>query len=379
MGHLTYTLKNNSLNSDEYYKKIEIVKNEVINVLFNKSRLYINEFSKYIEYYSVEKLRSDKEYFIELLLLGVLKVEYASYMGNISIFEKIIFYILTKYRRVNLFKEKVDKLRGIMNTKILLNKKASHYGGYDINNLIHWLKCSGEFEEELIRIRNWEQYLKDKDDNYRKNFLEFVKNIALEFKVMCEKNLSTYVGHVDEYLKKYKENHKNKEDIIYCGKGKIQYYFNMVCSEIMNDVYKDIFFDKKHKLIFLPACMKQQEKKCMNTKHKKGYKCIGCSDLCNINKLRNQGEVYGFEVCIIPHETDLTSLKSKDNSSYGIVGIACVLNLVSGGFKALRLGFIPQCIILDEVGCSNHWLLDQGKMTEINEKRLLSIFKNRCN
>ena len=104
---------------------------------------------------------------------------------------------------------------------------------------------------------------------------------------------------------------------------------------------------------------------------------MGCSSSCNVNKLRKQGEIYGFEVSVIPHEADLTSLKNRDNSSYGIVGIACVLNLVSGGFKALRLGFIPQCVILDEVGCRNHWLLDHGRMTGINDARLLSMIKKQ--
>ena len=104
---------------------------------------------------------------------------------------------------------------------------------------------------------------------------------------------------------------------------------------------------------------------------------MGCSSSCNVNKLRKQGEIYGFEVSVIPHEEDLTSLKNRDNSSYGIVGIACVLNLVSGGFKALRLGFIPQCVILDEVGCRNHWLLDHGRMTGINDARLLSMIKKQ--
>ena len=119
MCYLTYNLKFNSSNSDGYYAKIKIVKDEIMDILFNKSKLYINEFSKYIEFYKIETLRSDEEYFIELLLLGILKREYDFYTGNINIFEKTVFYLLIKYRSLNLFKEKVDKLRGIMNTKIL--------------------------------------------------------------------------------------------------------------------------------------------------------------------------------------------------------------------------------------------------------------------
>ncbi|WP_294403864.1 DUF116 domain-containing protein [uncultured Clostridium sp.] len=187
--------------------------------------------------------------------------------------------------------------------------------------------------------------------------------------------MGIFLGNVEKYLSGYRIDHENKEDIIYCGKGKIQYYFNMVCSEIMNDVYRNRFLDTEHKLVILPACMRQQEKMCLSRKGERGYKCMGCSPLCNVNKLRKQGEIDGFEVTVIPHETDLSSLHRSDNSSYGIVGIACVLNLVSGGFKALRLGFMPQCVVLDEVGCSNHWFLKKGKMTGINKSKLLSLFK----
>ena len=77
---------------------------------------------------------------------------------------------------------------------------------------------------------------------------------------------------------------------------------------------------------------------------------------------------------VIPHETNLLNAKREDNEKIGIIGIACVLNLISGGWKALRLGFIPQCVILEECGCSNHWL-KESKMTAINEERLSYIVK----
>ena len=32
---------------------------------------------------------------------------------------------------------------------------------------------------------------------------------------------------------------KNREDLIYCTKGKVQYYFNMVSAQIMNEIYSE--------------------------------------------------------------------------------------------------------------------------------------------
>lgn len=374
MCYLTYNLKCDSKNSDIYYKKVEDTKDKVLGALLNRCKIYIDDFSEYIKRAGIEKIRTDKEYFIELLLIGVLKNEYDLYTGNVKISQKIIFDFLNKCRSIDLFKVKADKLRGKMNTKILLKKNEGRiYPDYTMNRLIQWLKCSGDFEEEVIRLSNWRNYLKNKEESFREEFLKFVLKLAFDFRDICEKYLNIYVRNVDKYIKEYRINYENREDVIYCGKGKIQYYFNMVCSEIMNDVYRNKFLNTKYKLVFLPACMRQQEKKCMSIKSERGYKCKGCSPLCNINNIRKQGKIHDFQVNVIPHETDLSSLEKKDNRFYGIIGIACVLNLISGGFKALRLGFIPQCVTLDEVGCQNHWFLKKGRMTEINEERLLSI------
>ena len=76
----------------------------------------------------------------------------------------------------------------------------------------------------------------------------------------------------------------------------------------------------------------------------------------------------------ITNETFMQFFINK-NKNIGIIGIACIPNLISGGFKALRLGFIPQCVVLDYCGCSNHWLYKKH-MTKINENRLLYIILN---
>ena len=51
----------------------------------------------------------------------------------------------------------------------------------------------------------------------------------------------------------------------------------------------------------------------------------------------------------------------------GLIGIACVPKLYSGGLKAIRLGYIPQCMPLDFSGCKAHWQ-ERDIMTTINFK-----------
>ncbi|WLD29947.1 MULTISPECIES: DUF116 domain-containing protein [unclassified Clostridioides] len=59
-----------------------------------------------------------------------------------------------------------------------------------------------------------------------------------------------------------------------------------------------------------------------------------------------------------------------DVEDVGIIGVACVLNLISGGWKVKNFGFVPQCVVLDYCGCKNHWH-EKGIVTDINVDRLL--------
>ncbi len=61
-----------------------------------------------------------------------------------------------------------------------------------------------------------------------------------------------------------------------------------------------------------------------------------------------------------------TYLLSTDT---GIVGIACVLNLISGGWRLNDIVIPAQCVLLDYCGCKNHWN-KEGVPTEINFNRL---------
>jgi len=50
-----------------------------------------------------------------------------------------------------------------------------------------------------------------------------------------------------------------------------------------------------------------------------------------------------------------------------------IINLLSGGWKAKRIGLIPQCVLLDYCGCK-HWH-ENGIVTNININELLSKIK----
>jgi Uncharacterized conserved protein len=89
------------------------------------------------------------------------------------------------------------------------------------------------------------------------------------------------------------------------------------------------------------------------------------------------GRKYDFEVTIVPHESTISSREKEAGlleKDIGAVGVACVLNLISGGLMLKGLGIPAQCVILDYCGCKNHWH-DQGIPTDINMEQLKQMVK----
>ncbi|MNP26679.1 hypothetical protein D3C76_1195440 [compost metagenome] len=91
-----------------------------------------------------------------------------------------------------------------------------------------------------------------------------------------------------------------------------------------------------------------------------------------------KGAAEGFEVILISHESDAFSHRLIDRllrEGTAIVGVACVLNLVSGGLRAKAAGLAAQCVVLDYCGCGRHWDDAGGFPTDLNLNRLQAILR----
>lgn len=369
----TYSLKLEGEEfSNQYYKDIKKVSDDVLLLIDKLGKEYIEEFMQFIKNTNIEALRSYEEYKIEFLLLGVLFIEY---IDNARAFKKVIrapFKYLNKKRNENKKnKEKIDYYRGILINKFLIKTK----GGRDYPNikglflLRDWLIATNDFNEEVYRINTWIKFFTSKRLSYVENALFITIQVGNQFLELAEKSLWKYTRDVYTYLEHQKERKAKREDVIFCGKNEIQYYFNMVCAEIMNKVYLDEYLKCNDKYIFLPGCMRQTDKDCASIITMRGLKCKSCTPSCNVNKVSRFAKENNMNVFIIPHESSIFKLQNYEGKK-GLIGVACVLNLMSGGWKALRLGYIPQCVVLDYCGCKAHW---QSKdiMTSININMLL--------
>ena len=373
MEKITYFLCESNESSTEFYKKNLNFSKKVLNKLEGNFSNDINDYMNYINKNNMEQLRSKSEYLLEILMIGVFSKEHVNKAISLSKIPRNILIKLSTLREKESIKKIVDINRGLLEY-LFLNRRSNDKVKISLENykkLVNYLKACGDYKEEAKRLEVWISYFfslnKNKVEKILTSYLEFAKY----FEDISQEVLGIYTKNVNLFLKNIDKKYKYREDFLFCSRKEVEYHLNMVGAQIMNEAYRKEFLKTKEKRLLLPSCMRiKDEKNCKAIKTEEGYICNSCSKNCNVNKYDKLGKKYNFQVYIIPHESSISVKNKIKDSHIGIIGVACVLNLISGGLKAKNLGFVPQCVFLDYCGCKDHWH-DKGIITDINMSYLL--------
>ena len=212
---------------------------------------------------------------------------------------------------------------------------------------------------KLAKIRRNNTQIKEDIDYIKGHIIteKLTKNTKKEipFTTTSIDKLFDYLSATGEYYFELKELNYFKEYLKTKNKTEIEKILKQVLN--FSDYFKTITNKTLHKYTYNVNNYLEQE-------------CIGCSDNCNVNQLKNYIEK---EVYVIKHESELfKDIPTHEKKTISIIGIACVLNLINGGLKAKSLGMPAQCVILNYVGCSNHWMQNRIS-TSINSEKLKEI------
>lgn len=373
MEKITYFLCESNESSTEFYKKNLNFSKKVLNKLEGNFSNDINDYMNYINKNNMEQLRSKSEYLLEILMIGVFWKEHVNKAISLSKIPRNILIKLSTLREKESIKKIVDINRGLLEY-LFLNRRSNDKVKISLENykkLVNYLKACGDYKEEAKRLEVWISYFfslnKNKVEKILTSYLEFAKY----FEDISQEALGIYTKNVNLFLKNIDKKYKYREDFLFCSRKEVEYHLNMVGAQIMNEAYRKEFLKTKEKGLLLPSCMRiKDEKNCKAIKTEEGYICNSCSKNCNVNKYDKLGKKYNFQVYIIPHESSISVKNKIKDGHIGIIGVACVLNLISGGLKAKNLGFVPQCVFLDYCGCKDHWH-DKGIITDINMSYLL--------
>lgn len=225
--------------------------------------------------------------------------------------------------------------------------------------IIDYLDFIGDYDDQIPFLRNW--------INADFSKYEVLSNWFFE---NCSKYISQYTSTLNRYMKKYSHKPKSKEESIFFNSSVELYYLNMLSAEIMGRIYRPDYLSRKRKAIVLPTCMKFSQEKCQATKERLGEVCQNCNPSCEVSKISKANDC---ELYLVSHKSSaFKGATVEDKNELGIIGIACPLNLISGGLKALNLGIPPQCVLLEKVACSRHWL-NEDIPSSISKKELERI------
>lgn len=247
---------------------------------------------------------------------------------------------------------------------------------FSLDGLLVWLDATGDFPHEVKRMEIWNSYFKTLQSDKYNDLSDRIFNFADWFNKEATVQLGKFTTGVRCFLEQHEKLYIGREDYFFTGRLENAYYLNMVGAAIMNRCLKPQFNKTKQKIVMLPSCM-IKNKDCKAKQQGLVSICRHCTADCpvSITTLALQNEK--VSTIIIEHSSDFSkSLKEwSDQSHTGLIGTACVLNLLEGGFEMKKNNIPSQCIFLDHSCCQKHWGI-KDEPSRINETQLLKIIKD---
>ncbi|MGN7759866.1 DUF116 domain-containing protein [Paenibacillus sp. 22594] len=366
----TYSLTGEDGGADQYYTDVAVFTDEVLEKLHEDQSI-----SKFSQYIALRKLEAwdPNIYALELLMIGVLWNVYRSRATAGSVYMgKLLSSLYTLRSRSQEARRVVDRLKGITGTSVLARRRHvdERIQLHSLAKLLGWLRASGEFEQESRRLKVWLDFLRGLPEKESEGILQRAVRKAVWFERRSLECLGRYTSNVDTYIENNCQRLRWQENRIFCSRERVEYHLNMVGAEIMNRVFHDGFHAAPDKIVFLPICMRNKTaENCRAVQEGPGYVCRRCSKTCRVHAVTVMAEAYGSKVLMIPHASTAFGHERIRVGEVGIIGVACVLNLISGGYKAREMGYLPQCVLLHYSGCVLHWHRE-GIETSVDMERL---------
>ena len=136
-----------------------------------------------------------------------------------------------------------------------------------------------------------------------------------------------------------------------------QYHLHMLEFELRNRLNAASFKTCDTKLAFLPHCLHDLTADCRSAQRGEDYVCKGCSKVCTINAVSKLLRRHGVR----PYIWRTANLRSlfgrlkRQGKRVGVLGIACIPELISGMRMCASAGIDVVGIPLDANRCARWW------------------------
>lgn len=381
---ITYSLCAKGADSSTYYGDVARFTNEVLQLASKSIDPLLDRWSEWIAEEEREAPRDYREYLFDALTLGVLWRIHGAKAQKVPAMVCCLLVKLYNLRRAHpSLKHRVDPLRGVLAGHFLVStRELPPVDGvpclFRLRKLLLYLEATGEYREEVKRLHLLVDFLGDCDAVEREWHLENLLAFSATVVDLSMRRLGAYTAEVERWLRVSAPEHRWREDALLVARKREEYHLGMLGAELMNRSFASEYRATSARAVLLPACMRgAHAATCKARKVDLDMLCTGCSATCNVNRMRERCAAEGASVHIIPHSSDFTRwlrdwAKGRD---LGVVGVACVLHLITGGLELRAEGIPAQCVLLDGCGCSGHWD-PAGRETTLNAETLRDVLRS---
>jgi hypothetical protein len=377
---LVYDLRQTDGSSDGFYEAVSRFSDQLLAEIDLYAEQAIRGYSHYLQTKLSESPRSIGDYEIELLTLGMaLKLYAGAAQATPDWAMRWSLKLFRLRRRSERMKPLADFARQWLTRLYLLpniGREAAEGSSPDhLPRLIEWLHATGEFEQEVIRLNNWWSFLQTLPPAEAAHWVELSGSLFDWFRREAERELGAYTEGVPRFLAGEYASRGCREDQIFCGKAAVEYHLNMVAAEIMNRGLRAEFERTPRRVVLVPGCMRgPYETFCQARVAGSDIECAMCSPGCNVNRISRRMRNLGAKIFLVPHAAGFSRYLERwqREPDTAVAAVACMLNILPGGYEMRARGIASQCIPLDFPGCQKHWR-NEGIATGMNEDRLVQI------
>ncbi len=380
-GQPVYDLRQPGGSSDRFYTDVAALSDRLLKEIDLRAGANLRAYSRFVQGQLTEPPRSLGEYAMELLTLGLALSQYACAAERAPAWAvRLARQLFTLRRKSSWLKPGADLLRSALTRLFLMsrtdrNPTPSQASIDRLPRLIGWLQATGEFEQEAARLNNWEGFLAQLPRAEADQVLAAAEEIFHWFKREADRALGRYTRGVPDFLSGSYARRGCREDQIFCGRRPVEYHLSMVAAEVMNRGLREEFEQKQHRVVLVPTCMRGAHAAgCHARTSGMDTVCTACDPACTVNQVTRRMRRLGAKVCLIPHSTGFSRWLERWQRApeFGVVAVACMLNILPGGFEMRARGIASQCVPLDYPGCHKHWFA-KGIPTSLNQDRLVQI------
>ncbi len=388
-----YDLRRGGKTSDMFYNELTALADRVLAEVELYAAAALRGYNQFVTSQLRETPRSQGEYAIELLTLGMALRLYreaaAETPGWVVDLARELYWMR---RRSPGVKPILDFFRaGLL--QLFMAKKLDaavtgegpgetaggagrDHGMADLPRLIEWLHATGEFKAEAMRLDHWNCYLRTLPAEQADSWIRTSVSLFDWFHREAELAVGPYTAGVNRFLRSESAHRYWREDRLFCSRRAVEYHLGMIAAEIMNHAMREEFTRKPKKALLVPACMRGEHAGTCHA-HSDGVDitCAGCDPDCTINRITERMRDDGVNVYMVPHSSGFSRWLERweaDKDEVGVTAVACLLNILPGGYEMRARGIASQCVPLDYPGCKKHWSREDVP-TGVNEERLVEI------